>query len=145
MSLLEWATAVKNRDGKCMQCGTTDDLHAHHIKQKSTYPTLAKEVSNGITLCYRCHKKEHEQNRPLRIRSSSPQRRTLVKKVAEQADEIARLKESISSLIALHANEINSLKYTISTLRRDNTNNPKTVDSQITALIQKEFSPKKRR
>lgn len=91
-SLVEWVIAVKNRDGKCLECGKKEDLHAHHIKPKSTHPKLKLDVGNGKTLCYSCHKKEHEKNRPVRIRSEYPQRRTLLKKIEELELEIARLK-----------------------------------------------------
>ena len=77
-SLSDWSNAVKVRDGRCLSCGSYHDLHAHHIKQKSIYPELMLDISNGKTLCYRCHKREHEVNRPPRIRGDKrPQRRTL--------------------------------------------------------------------
>jgi 5-methylcytosine-specific restriction endonuclease McrA len=34
-------------------------MHAHHIKPYQTHPELRFEVSNGETLCYRCHWAEH--------------------------------------------------------------------------------------
>lgn len=90
-ALAAWATAVKARDGKCLECGSTDDLHAHHNIPKSVRPDLALDVDNGRTLCYRCHKRWHEQNRPQRIRSGRPQRRTLETKLAELQAEVERL------------------------------------------------------
>lgn len=54
-----WARAVKNRDKKCMGCGTTKKLHAHHIVPKVINPDMAFDIDNGITLCEECHKKEH--------------------------------------------------------------------------------------
>lgn len=53
-----WRKQVKERDGYCCQwpgCGRTQHLHAHHIKKWSTHPGLRFVVSNGITLCSRCH------------------------------------------------------------------------------------------
>ena len=79
--LVIWANEVKRRDRKCVVCGTTYDLHAHHIKPKSSNPELAFDISNGITLCYRCHKVEHERNRQVRIRTKRPQRKTLIKRI----------------------------------------------------------------
>jgi predicted nucleic-acid-binding Zn-ribbon protein len=78
-----WSNAVRERDGKCLKCGKTEDLHAHHIKPKATHPELILDVKNGKTLCYSCHKSEHEQNRPVRIRSQRPRRKTLEKKIQE--------------------------------------------------------------
>lgn len=72
-----WADEVKQRDGKCVECGSPHDLHAHHIQPKATNPELMLDVTNGKTLCYRCHKAEHEKNRQPRMRACRPQRRTL--------------------------------------------------------------------
>ena len=46
---------ILRRDGECLVCHSTDRLHAHHILPRSTHPHLAKDTSNGITLCSRCH------------------------------------------------------------------------------------------
>jgi hypothetical protein len=52
-----WARAVLSRDqATCRHCGATGiELHAHHINSFEQYPDLRWELSNGITLCYRCH------------------------------------------------------------------------------------------
>jgi hypothetical protein len=57
-----WRDAVFKRDGyKCIICGHTgsyrNPLQADHIQKKSSYPELMFEVSNGRTLCLRCHKR----------------------------------------------------------------------------------------
>lgn len=54
-----WARAVKKRDGKCMRCESTRNLHAHHVVLKSMCPDMALDIENGLTLCEKCHKKEH--------------------------------------------------------------------------------------
>jgi len=55
-----WVKAVKTRDGwKCVECASTERLHAHHIKRWRDYPDLRYDVSNGITLCYSCHERAH--------------------------------------------------------------------------------------
>ena len=60
LALFTWGRAVKKRDNnKCIRCGSTSKLEAHHIKHKKTNPELAFDVSNGITLCDQCHYKEH--------------------------------------------------------------------------------------
>lgn len=97
-NLTEWARDIKNRDGKCMHCGSIMDLHAHHIKQKSTHPDLLLNLDNGITLCYRCHKAEHERNRPIRIRSYTPQRKTLIKKIISLENQLKITKELLSQM-----------------------------------------------
>jgi predicted RNase H-like nuclease (RuvC/YqgF family) len=74
-----------------MRCGVLDDLHAHHIKPKSTHADLKLSLENGVTLCYRCHKAEHERNRPVRIRSNRPQRKTMERRIAELEQMVAEL------------------------------------------------------
>ena len=49
---------VKERDGKCLKCGSTERLHAHHIKPWKDYPELRFDINNGTTLCNSCHSKE---------------------------------------------------------------------------------------
>jgi 5-methylcytosine-specific restriction endonuclease McrA len=53
-----WRTKVFKRDRfKCQLCSKVGGyLEAHHIKLKSKHPELTFTVSNGITLCGRCHK-----------------------------------------------------------------------------------------
>lgn len=58
-----WRLAVYRRDDyTCCRCGARGvRLNAHHIKGYAHYPELRYEVSNGITLCEECHKKEHRR------------------------------------------------------------------------------------
>ena len=61
----EWRLMVFGRDDyRCQMCGEKGCyLEAHHIKKWSKYPSLRREVSNGITLCNCCHllTKHHEE------------------------------------------------------------------------------------
>ena len=57
-----WSTLVKLRDGKCTQCSSVYDLHAHHIKSFKDHEELRYDVNNGITLCSQCHRKWHKEN-----------------------------------------------------------------------------------
>lgn len=56
-----WKTAVKKRDGhRCQMPGCNKfsyKNHAHHIRMYASHPELRYVISNGITLCYACHKK----------------------------------------------------------------------------------------
>jgi len=59
---LDWRTAVFERDRyTCQDCGDTrgGNLRAHHIKPFKDFPELRFDVSNGITLCHRCHELRH--------------------------------------------------------------------------------------
>lgn len=50
---------VLERDGfRCTKCGCTDNLHVHHIVEKSKGGSNA--LDNLITLCKECHAEEHK-------------------------------------------------------------------------------------
>lgn len=54
----QWKSAVHGRDKyKCQVCGGKRNIEAHHIQKWADYPHLRFVVSNGITLCKKCHKK----------------------------------------------------------------------------------------
>jgi hypothetical protein len=59
----QWRSKVIERDGRCMECGAEENLHAHHIKNFAEFPQLRTELSNGITLCQSCHRKLHKEQR----------------------------------------------------------------------------------
>ena len=61
----EWRCSVFMRDDwTCQKCGKRSKaneyllIHAHHIKPFATHKHLRFELSNGITLCKKCHDKE---------------------------------------------------------------------------------------
>ena len=71
-----WAGAIRERDGCCVQCGSTDGLESHH---KRPFSDLLREnkissrddarmcpalwdISNGETLCQEHHYEAHGRN-----------------------------------------------------------------------------------
>lgn len=47
---------VFKRDGhKCVFCGTTEVLDAHHITDRNLFPNGGYVKDNGITVCQPCH------------------------------------------------------------------------------------------
>ena len=49
---------VNERDNyKCQDCGSTKNLHTHHIK--SLYEGGNNNLKNLITVCAKCHAKRH--------------------------------------------------------------------------------------
>ena len=58
----DWRRKVFERDDyTCRRCFRRGggDLHAHHIKAFALFPELRYDVTNGLTLCLDCHKREH--------------------------------------------------------------------------------------
>jgi 5-methylcytosine-specific restriction endonuclease McrA len=63
-----WRIKIFERDNfTCVYCGSRESgtLNAHHIIPFSKDKSLRFELSNGITLCKKCHKKEHDRLRKL--------------------------------------------------------------------------------
>ena len=62
---VQWRTSVFERDDyTCQLCAKRGvRLEAHHKKSWAKHPELRYEVSNGITLCYECHKMLHRNKR----------------------------------------------------------------------------------
>lgn len=63
---VQWSKAVIDRDGnKCIKCGATEKLHAHHIIYWKADESKRFDVDNGITYCQSCHMKHHALERKL--------------------------------------------------------------------------------
>lgn len=60
-----WRFRVFERDNyTCQNKGCNQiggELNAHHIEHFATHKELRFVVSNGLTLCKKCHKKEHSK------------------------------------------------------------------------------------
>jgi len=57
----QWRNAVLLRDGhRCVECGSADSLHVHHVEPYAKFPNLRLVVSNGITLCIEHHRTKHD-------------------------------------------------------------------------------------
>jgi hypothetical protein len=51
----KWRKAVIARDEKCLSCGTSEKLEAHHIDLFSKNKAARFDPENGLTLCLECH------------------------------------------------------------------------------------------
>lgn len=60
----QWVNKVMERDNyTCQHCGQYGGkLNSHHILSWAKYPDKRLEISNGLTLCVDCHRKEHNWN-----------------------------------------------------------------------------------
>ena len=57
---LNWRKSVLEKDEyKCIKCDSQSKLVVHHIKEWHTHPELRFEISNGETLCSKCHNIHH--------------------------------------------------------------------------------------
>ena len=56
-----WRKKVIERDNKCVECDSVEELHAHHISHWADDPVNRINVNNGVTLCRVCHSKEHPE------------------------------------------------------------------------------------
>lgn len=45
---------VRERDGRCLSCGSTDFLQCAHIISRS-YKAIRTDFDNAVALCRRCH------------------------------------------------------------------------------------------
>lgn len=71
--LAEWRKAVYLRDGhKCTICGSTGYIHAHHVIPFSENESLAFDVSNGLTVCEKCHGEIHGKDFSSRRKKTCP-------------------------------------------------------------------------
>ncbi|MET0527087.1 MAG: HNH endonuclease [Microvirga sp.] len=56
-----WSAFIRERDDhRCVSCGSTARLSAHHICRKSFLAAGQFLPGNGITLCRDCHRKGHD-------------------------------------------------------------------------------------
>lgn len=59
-----WRRKVFEKDNfECQKCGQVGrELRAHHIYNFANYPERRLDITNGITLCDRCHRQFHHIN-----------------------------------------------------------------------------------
>lgn len=57
-----WRRQIVQRDGRCLRCGSTDDLAAHHVLAYRDHPEVRFDLNNGATLCGGCHRAFHRQH-----------------------------------------------------------------------------------
>jgi 5-methylcytosine-specific restriction endonuclease McrA len=63
MDLKAWGDIIKWIFPRCINCGSTEKLEAHHILPRAQFPELALKIDNGITLCKKCHNNIHKKDK----------------------------------------------------------------------------------
>ena len=63
-ALRKWGKQIQERDDYQCQCCSKEkttpyNMHAHHIVPREHFPEMALDLSNGITLCFSCHRSLH--------------------------------------------------------------------------------------
>lgn len=56
-----WRESVIERDGQCKECGSENNLHAHHIVPVKEDSSMVTDLDNGKTLCASCHANKHPE------------------------------------------------------------------------------------
>lgn len=55
-----WGRLIKFRDGgRCLNCGDSNEIQAHHVMRRTLVPFAALDQGNGISLCRGCHHRVH--------------------------------------------------------------------------------------
>ena len=95
-----WATKVIQRDlYKCMRCGVSGEdstLQAHHVFPFELFPSKRDEISNGITLCSKCHWEVHDTLEEKYIYTTSEQK---VKRLAKQKKPVIVVGEVVEGKV----------------------------------------------
>ena len=56
----DWHKMILERDGyKCVKCGVTENLTAHHVEGIHWNPLESLDLDVGVTLCESCNRKAH--------------------------------------------------------------------------------------
>jgi hypothetical protein len=59
-SVRRWRNGVLDKDGyQCVDCGSSEELEAHHIVRWADNVFLRADPDNGMTLCHDCHLEIH--------------------------------------------------------------------------------------
>ena len=104
-----WALCIKARDKRCVMCGRTENLNAHHcVVHKGVGASKIRWLlDNGTTLCAGCHMGIHNHNNASFVRHYEVIRDAKVS--LERQEEIIRLRNeyagySMDDLEAIYEN-----------------------------------------
>lgn len=52
---------IANAEGRCVVCDSSIRLEAHHLNSYKFNPNTRFDSTNGVALCYECHRLFHKQ------------------------------------------------------------------------------------
>lgn len=58
-----YKTVFERDKGCCVLCGSSQNLHFHHIYYRSERKDLIDNIDNGVMLCVYCHDKVHSNKK----------------------------------------------------------------------------------
>ncbi len=59
----EWRHKIYEQDNwECIECGSKENIIAHHVLSFADYPELRFDLDNGVTMCRSCHIKLHKMD-----------------------------------------------------------------------------------
>ena len=72
-----------------MECGTENNLEAHHIYFKAKFPSRREDLDNGISLCTACHDYIHslfieDEDKYYQAINEYSKKRTLMKSISSK-------------------------------------------------------------
>jgi transposase len=78
----KWRETVLERDNfTCQECGSTEQLHVHHMLSFADHPERRWDINNGITVCVSCHEKIHRRSFPSWVSGRAPTENTPISEV----------------------------------------------------------------
>jgi hypothetical protein len=99
---------VRLRDGKCMLCGNTDHLAAHHFIVSSARSLQSRfDPSNGIALCYGCH--IHKVHKEASLRITTLCRDALLESGAITVQDVLRVMNTVSDASDIKRDDLDTI------------------------------------
>ena len=120
----QWGKFIVSRDMECVNCGSTKNLHAHHIIP-SAQGGKDRE-NNGITLCKECHKKLHGKKKNTERKEFKGKIIDIHYRNPEEITELLTLRKIIGRYWTQGAIYMCGLRYVANIVRKaKNLGNPK--------------------
>lgn len=118
-----WSQCVRLRDKKCIICGSTETLQAHHCLVRAALSLRTRFMTlNGVCVCYKCHLVQIHRNGEKRFFEKYIKilDEKIPKEKQEEIYKISQNKDPVSLEDLQHINE--NLKKELQDLQNNNLN-----------------------